>query len=316
MSRWTAPDMLALHGRTAIITGTEGLGFECAQQLTKAGAYVILAGRHPNKGKAAVARIRDKVQGGKIWFEQVDLTDADSIADFSSRLNSQMMKLDILINGEEIGVPSERTETKAGIEVQFGSNYLGHFALTAGLLPLLKKSGDARVITLCSLAANNAVINFDEGNSARQYDPVIAYGQSKLACLMFALTLNQRSKFYGWNITSIAVHPGDIRPHHGADSAGRFSLTGFARAALPFIFPSAAQEALPALFAATSDKVRGGAYYGPESLDLAGDYISETPIPAAAQNKATRARLWNLAEDLTGKSYVNKDKVMAFGMFN
>lgn len=202
MTKWTQADIPGQHGRTAIVTGTGGLGFEDALALARAGAFVVIAGRSDAKGAEALQMIRKAVPAAQIRFERLDLASLASIAAFAARIAEQHEAIDILINNAGVMVPPHRKVTLEGFELQFGTNYLGHFALTAHLLPLLRK--DARIIALSSVAARAGVIDFDNLNSTRGYAAMRAYSQSKLACLMFALELQRRSDALGWGIRSIA----------------------------------------------------------------------------------------------------------------
>ncbi|WP_223302839.1 SDR family NAD(P)-dependent oxidoreductase [Halotalea alkalilenta] len=175
MSNWTASDIPSQRGRTAIVTGTGGLGFEDALVLARAGANVIIAGRNPSKGACAVDRIRQSVVNANVSFEAVDLASLDSIVTFGERLRSSIGGLDLLINNAAVMTPPARQVTSDGFELQLGTNYLGHFALTARLLPLLRKGDTPRVVSLSSIAARQGAIHFDDLQSQRSYRPMLAY---------------------------------------------------------------------------------------------------------------------------------------------
>ena len=244
MTKWTASDIPVRDGRSAVITGTGGLGFEDALALARAGSEVIIAGRNPAKGAEAVARIQGEIPAAMVRFEQVDLASLRSVADFCARLREQRNSLDLLINNAGLMVPPRRQESADGFELQFATNYLGHFALTAGLSPLLRAGRNARVVTLSSVAARSGVIDFDDLNATRHYQPMRIYSQSKLACLMFALELDRRSAAGGWGIASMAAHPGIARTDLLHNAPGRRSVTGLARSLLWFLFQPASQGAL------------------------------------------------------------------------
>ena len=299
MTRWTAADIPSQHGRTAIATGTGGLGYEDALALARAGSDVVLAGRNPRKGLKTVSQIRRQVPSAKSRFEQLDLADLDSVSVFAQRMRSQQDSLDLLINNAGVMVPPRREMTRDGFELQLGTNYLGHFALTAQLMPLLRKGVKPRVISLSSIAARTGVIDFDDLNAERSYQPMPVYSQSKLACLMFALELQRRSHAGGWGITSIAAHPGIARTDLLHNGPGRWSAHGLTRSMLAFLFQPAAQGALPALFAATSLEAQGGAYYGPDRLSEARGYPALAKVPPQALDEAAAARLWEMSEALT-----------------
>jgi len=300
MTNWTSADIPSQLGRTAVITGTGGLGFEDALALSRAGADVIIAGRNPTKGSEAVERIRQRVPGARVRFEAMDLADLGSVADFASRLSDQLSSLDILINNAGVMTPPKREITDDGFELQFGTNYLSHFALTGHLLPLLMKSDDARIITLSSVAARNGAINFDDLQAERDYQPMPVYAQSKLACLMFAHELQRRSDAADWGLSSFSAHPGISRTELLPNGTGPRSRSALARRYLWFVFQPAAQGALPTLFAATSPQATGGSYYGPNGFHETRGFPALATIPKQALDLQTAARLWAVSEALTG----------------
>jgi NAD(P)-dependent dehydrogenase (short-subunit alcohol dehydrogenase family) len=303
MASWTTADIPSQAGRSAVITGTGGLGYEDALALARAGGEVIVAGRNPDKGADAVARIRAEIPSAIVRFEQVDLARLASVAEFTARLRGQRDSLDLLINNAGVMVPPQRQETVDGFELQFATNHLGHFALTAGLMPLLRKGKSTRVISLSSVAARNGAIDFDDLNAKSSYNPMRAYSQSKLACLMFAFELRRRSEAGGWGTASIAAHPGISRTDLLHNAPGRWSLPGTARSLLWFLFQPAAQGALPTLFAATSPEAKAGGYYGPDRMNEARGFPSEAKVPAQALDAAAAARLWEISERLAGISF-------------
>lgn len=300
MAKWTVSDIPSQKGRSAIVTGTGGLGFEDTLALARAGGEVIIAGRNPEKGAAAVARIRNNTPGANVRFERLDLASLKSVADFGERLRNERDSLDLLINNAGVMVPPKRQETADGFELQLGTNYLGHFALTGQLLPLLRKGKDARVVTLSSIAARDGAIDFDDLNAEKNYRPMPVYSQSKLACLMFSFELQRRSEAGGWGVASIAAHPGVSRTDLLHNAPGRWSAAGMARTFLWFLFQPASQGALPTLFAATSPDVKGGAYYGPDGLSEGRGYPAEAKIPPQALDATAATRLWDVSQHLTG----------------
>lgn len=300
MATWTTSDIPPQQGRSAVITGTGGIGYEITLELARAGCEVIIAGRNPQKGAGAVTRIHLKVPSANVRFEQVDLASLRSIADFGARLRNQRDSLDILINNAAVMNPPTRQETSDGYELQFGTNYLGHFALTAELMPLLTRGKNTRVVTLSSLAARGGSINFEDLQAERSYQPMAVYSQSKLACLMFALELQRRSAADGSGVTSIAAHPGISRTDLLHNAPGRWSASGMARTFLWFLFQPASQGALPALFAATSPDAQGGGYYGPARLSETRGAPTKAAIPKQALDLETASRLWETSERLAG----------------
>lgn len=307
MTNWKASDIPSQHGRTAVVTGTGGLGFESALALARAGANVILAGRDPLKGAEAIVRIQQEVASANVWFEELDLANLKSITTFSELLNSTVPAVDLLINNAGVMAPPERKTTANGFELQFGTNYLGHFALTALLLPLLRKGNQPRVVTLSSVAARSGVLDFYDLQAEDGYKPMAAYSQSKLACLMFALELQRRSDIAGWGIQSIAAHPGVSRTDLLTNGAGAWSTVGIVRRYLWFLFQPAAQGALPTLFAATSPVAQGGCYYGPDRLSETRGYPSAAKIPSLALDLGTAKRLWEESERLACVTFYRKE---------
>lgn len=300
MANWTLSDLPSQRGRTAVITGTGGLGLEDALALAQAGAQVIIAGRNPAKGQDAVAQVRKQTPHADVRFEIVDLASLASVADFAARLNSQLPSLDLLINNAAVMTPPQRNTTPDGFELQLGTNYLGHFALTGHLLPLLRKGQSPRVVTLSSVAARDGAIHFDDLQAERDYKPMRVYAQSKLACLMFALELQRKSEAAGWGIASIPAHPGVSRTDLIVNGAGADSLAGWARKYLWFLFQPPAQGALPTLYAATDPAAKGGVYYGPNQMSEIRGFPAMAKIPPQALDTAAAARLWQVSEELTG----------------
>ena len=300
MGAWTKADVPSQAGKLAIVTGTGGLGYETALVLAQAGAEVILAGRNADKGRQSVDAILATRPTGKVRFAALDLASLASVRAFCDRMNSEGQALDLLINNAGLMSLPRRQTTSDGFELQLGTNYLGHFALTAGLLPLVRRSKSPRVVQLSSIVHRSGKIDFDDLQSARKYSPYAAYGQSKLAMLLFALELQRRSDAGNWGILSNAAHPGYARTELIANGPGADAWSSrIGRVLLqPWASQTAAAGALPTLFAATSPDARGGAYYGPDGFyELTG-----APAPAKmskrALDPATAARLWTLSETL------------------
>lgn len=300
MTRWTAADIPPQTGRTALVTGSAGLGFETARELARAGAQVIVASRNPETGAEAIARIKAEIPSAVLRFEAVDLGSLASVSALAARLRAQTDVLDLLVNNAGVMTPPRRMETTDGLELQFGTNHLAHFALTGLLLPLLVNAGEARVVTLSSIAARGGKIEFADLQQT-DYRPMSAYSQSKLACLMFGLELQRRSLAEGWGLTSIPVHPGISRTGllyntPGGASGARRAM----RAMLWFLFQPVPQGALPTLFAATAPQAEGGVYYGPDGRAELSGFPAEARIPAPALDEAACRRLWEASEALTG----------------
>lgn len=301
MTRWTTADIPPQRGKTAVVTGSAGLGFETARELARAGAQVVMASRNPETGAQAVARIQSEIPSASVRFEQVDLGSLASVSALAARLRGQTDVLDILVNNAGVMTPPRRMETADGFELQFGTNHLAHFALTGLLLPLLVNAGQARVVALSSIAARAGTIDFEDLQARRRYRPMPVYSQSKLACLMFGLELQRRSRAAGWDVTSIPVHPGISRTGllyntPGGPSRVRTAMRGM----LWFLFQPVPQGALPSLFAATSPDAQGGEYYGPDGMAELSGYPAEARIPSPALDAAACERLWAVSEELSG----------------
>lgn len=228
-------------------------------------------------------------------FEALDLGELASVHALGNRLAASLPRLDGLINNAGIMEPPQRDVTPDGFESQFAINYLGHFALTADLLPLLRKSDAPRVVTLSSIAARRGELHFDDLQFEREWDTAAAYRQSKLACLMFARELQRRSDAQGWGITSIASHPGLSRANLLPSQGRSTPLWRF--------FQTAEQGALPTLYAATAHDAQGGRYYGPTGLLEARGDVGHARVPDAAMDADLAKRLWDVSETLSGAPF-------------
>ncbi|MBY0389808.1 MAG: SDR family oxidoreductase [Mycobacterium pseudokansasii] len=306
----TVPD---LSGKLAVVTGANsGLGFGLARRLSASGADVVMAIRNRAKGEAAIDQIRTAVPDAKLTIKALDLSSLAAVAALGEQLNSEGRPIDILITNAGVMTPPERDTTADGFELQFGSNHLGHFALTAHLLPLLRAAPAARVVSLSSLAARRGRIHFDDLQFEKSYAPMAAYGQSKLAVLMFARELDRRSREAGWGIMSNAAHPGLTKtnlqisgPSHGREKPALMQRLYQASWRLtPFFWQEIDEGILPALYAATTPQAEGGVFYGPRGFyEAAGGGVTEAKVPARARNDADCRRLWEVSERLTGVSY-------------
>jgi NAD(P)-dependent dehydrogenase (short-subunit alcohol dehydrogenase family) len=302
MTGWTTADIPPLNGKTTVITG--GLGYETALALAGAGAAVVLTGRNADKGRHAIQKIRDRFPDAKIGYEHLDLASLASVADFATRFTASHAALDLLINNAGVMALPARQVTEDGFEMQFGTNYLGHYALTAHLLPLLRRGHQPRVVNLSSLAHRSGAINFDDLQSARSYSPGKAYCQSKLAMLIFALELQRRSNAAGWGLMSNAAHPGFARTDLITNGPGaRGLLWQISRVLQPIASHSAAAGALPTLFAATSPAAQAAGYYGPNGFYEMKGPPSPARIMPRAKDAAVAAGLWDVSAALTGVSF-------------
>jgi NAD(P)-dependent dehydrogenase (short-subunit alcohol dehydrogenase family) len=301
MAGWDVGQMPAQDGRIALITGaTGGIGYEAALALAGKGARVILAARNAEKGEAALAKIRRVHPKADVRFELLDLASLESVAACAERLLTAEPRLDLLINNAGVMTPPTRQETADGFELQFGTNHLAHFALTLRLLPLIRRGQSPRVVTVSSGAHHTGRIDFDDLNWVkRRYRPWLAYSQSKLANVLFAFELQRRSHLGGWGVMSNACHPGYARTDLIANGPGLENMR-FGLLLQPFMSQSAADGALPTLYAATSPDATGGGYYGPSRLfELVGP-PKPARVASQAKRPATAKRLWTVSEELTG----------------
>ncbi len=306
MTDWNIQDIPTQDGKRVVITGaTGGLGYETALALAGKGADVILTGRNASKGQAALAAIRAIYPNAQIRYEHLDLASLASVTDFVQRLTADHDSLDLLINNAGVMTPPTRQETADSFELQLGTNYLGHFALTAQLLPQLRKATAPRVVNLSSNAHKlMADIHFDDLQWQKRYKPWPAYAQSKLAMLMFALELQRQSNAKGWGLMSNAAHPGYARTDLIANGPGLDNLTTkFSLLIQPMMSHSAADGALPTLYAATAPDAEHAAYYGPRDLFELKGPVSVAAISRRAQNEMVATRLWQVSEALTGVTW-------------
>ncbi len=302
---WTTVNIPSQNGRLAVVTGaTGGLGYEKALALAAAGAELVLAGRNERKGTHALARLRATHPGATVRFERLDLASLASVAAFAQQMLDAGRGIDLLVNNAGVMAPPERQLTIDGFELQFATNYLGHFALTARLLPLLRLVPGARVVNVSSLAANLDSIDFNDLQSELTYVPFQTYGMTKLALLMFAVELQRRSEAAGWGIDGITAHPGYARTDIISNGpASRGLLRALWRITKPLLLPlspAAERAALPILFAATSPDAHGGGFYGPTGWRELKGPPGTAKMPAQALDGSVAALLWETSERLAG----------------
>jgi NAD(P)-dependent dehydrogenase (short-subunit alcohol dehydrogenase family) len=308
---WTAADIPDLSGRDAVVTGANsGLGFQIARELALHGARVVLACRDLTKGEDAAQRIRDgdhgsAARGGDAAIEvaRLDLADLASVREFAESRNGA--PLDLLVNNAGVMALPRRT-TKDGFEMQLGTNHLGHFALTGLLLPALLKRSGARVVTMSSGAHAFGRIKFDNLQGERHYQRWLAYGQSKLANLLFAFELSRRAALNDRDLTSVAAHPGYAATNLQTQAARMENSRVKAIVANlgnRLFAQSDAQGALPALYAATMPDVTGGEYFGPDGRTGSRGYPTRAQTSKAARDPELAQRLWTVSEELTGVTY-------------
>jgi NAD(P)-dependent dehydrogenase (short-subunit alcohol dehydrogenase family) len=295
-ARWTTEDVPGQQGRLAVVTGANtGLGFETAQALAARGASVVLAVRNVEKGKQAAARIAAAAPGATVTVQELDLSSLDSVRAAAAELRAGHPRIDLLICNAGVMYPPKQT-TGDGFELQFGTNHLGHFALTGLLLDQMLPVPGSRVVTVSSVGHRmQARINFDDLQWERSYSRVRAYGQSKLANLMFTYELQRRLSAAGTTI-AVAAHPG-----FAATELMRH--TPAAAVVTPLFSQDAAMGALPVLRAATDPSVLGGQYYGPGGfLGLRG-YPKLVASSRRSHDEAVQRRLWAVSEELTGVTF-------------
>ncbi|HEY3750778.1 MAG TPA: SDR family oxidoreductase [Pseudonocardiaceae bacterium] len=294
-------------GRLAVVTGANsGTGKETAKRLAGAGARVVLAVRTPAKGEQARAEILEQYPDADLEVRRIDLADLASVHEFADGLIADGTPLDLLVNNAGVMTPPSRMTTSDGFELQFGSNFLGPFALTVRLLPLLLAADDPRVATMSSGTANFGRIRFDDLQWERRYSTNLAYAQSKLADLMLTRQLAALATERGWHLTSTAAHPGYTRTNlqrAGASlGTGKPARPHPVMSVLNSLLPSQGVEqgAEPLLYAATSPDAVAGGYYGPGGrFGLVGPTTTSKP-PRRALDAEANARLWTEAERLTG----------------
>ncbi|WP_257170534.1 oxidoreductase [Bradyrhizobium sp. SRS-191] len=299
MTAWTFNDIPDQTGRTAIVTGANtGLGFETARMLARRGADVVLACRNPDKGRDALARIHEEKPKGKIALDMLDLADLDSIAAFAGRFAASHDRLDLLINNAGLMLPP-LSRTKQGFELQFGTNHLGHAALTARLAPLVLRTPGARFVIVSSMAHHGGVIDFDDLNwNSRPYHPLKAYQQSKLANLLFGLELQRRLTVSGSDARVTAAHPGwtksdlqrHLRPHERL----------MASVLNPILQLTTTQGALNTMRAATDPNAEPGSYWGPGRFFEHKGPPVRARINERALDEDVAKRLWVKTENLIG----------------
>lgn len=290
-------------GRRVVITGANsGTGKEAARRLGAAGAHVIMAVRTPAKGEDAKAEILAAHPHASLEIRRVDLADLASVRAFADGLAADGVPVDLLLNNAGVMMPPTRMTTADGFELQFGSNFLGPFALTMRLLPLMLRASGPRVVTMASGMAHLGRIRFDDPQWTAGYGPTRAYAQSKLADLLFARHLATVATRRGWHLTSVAAHPGYTRtnlqtvgPNLGRDKPRRPFFTVLP---LPSQAPERGTE--PMLYAAAGPDAVNGGYYGPTGfMELVGP-TGTARLSRRMRDDATAAKLWALAEELTG----------------
>lgn len=297
-----------LSGRLAIVTGANsGLGLGFTKRLAAAGAEVVLAVRDWGKGEEAMARIRAEIPTARVRMLPLDLSSLSNVAIFAAMFTAEGRPLDLLVNNAGVMMPPKRGTTEDGFELQFGSNYLGHFALTAHLLPVLRAADAPRVVSLSSILARAGRFDWDDLQAKKRYSPQGSYGLSKLSMLVFARELQRRSDAAGWGIRSLAAHPGSTLtnlqvtgPQSGGSTGGPMAAYMKLTSGIPWLWQQVPHGVLPALYAATSMDVTEGGYYGPGGFAELTGPPKLASVPKRALSAADAARLWTVSEQLTG----------------
>ncbi|MGP8025643.1 MAG: oxidoreductase [Acidocella sp.] len=301
MSLWPGAKLPDLTDKTVIVTGANsGIGYYTALELARAGAETVLACRSAERGESAAAQINAEAPG-RAKFLRLDLADFVSVQEFAGAFKETHGKLDILINNAGVMAPHRRQVTAQGFELQFGVNFLGHFLLNRLLLPVLMDAPTPRVVQISSIAHRQGQMAFEDLQSERRYKPWPAYQQSKLAMLIFAQELQRRSDAGGWGLLSLAAHPGIAATELVANGPGNKSLMAvLMNLGKAFVVQPGDAGAWPLILAATDPAAKPGAYYGPVGIgEFRGRPGLAKTMPQALDAQ-TGARLWQVAEALTG----------------
>jgi len=302
-----------LTGKRVLITGANsGIGYHTALKLARKGAHVMLACRDRQRGEDALDRLQADSPGTGAELVILDLASLASVRNFAANEVAQKRPLHLLINNAGVMAPPQRLETADGFELQFGTNVLGHFALTAMLMPALElaaiESPDRpRIVTVASIAHKRGRINFDDLQSTKNYSPRDAYQQSKLANLLFTFELDRRLRAANSQIMSVAAHPGVANTN--IFQAGNFppmerAIRNVIGHAIGILLNTDSEGALPTLYAATSKEAEDGGYYGPQGLaETRGHVVAPAKVASQARDTASAARLWQVSEQLTGVQF-------------
>ena len=304
MPHWTAAQMPSQTNRVAIVTGANsGIGFETTKALAAKGAGVVMACRNLQKADFAADSIRAQFPGAQLTVMKLDLADLESVRAFAEAFSRDFDKLNLLINNAGVMVPPF-SKTKDGFELQFGANHLGHFALTGLLMPHIRATPWARVVNVSSGAHRMGKLEFDNLQAEKGYKPWAAYGQSKLANLVFMRQLNVYFAREQLDALAAAAHPG----YTGTNLQ---STSGVFKYLNPVLGQKPEMGALPTLYAATAPDVRPNDYYGPDGFQEMRGYPEKVSMTPDAQNSALAERLWRVSEKLTGVYYPTENTVTA-----
>ncbi len=305
-NKWTADKIPDQTGKTVVVTGANiGLGYQITRELARRGATVVMACRDPKKAEEAANALRRELPKASLDLQPLDLADLASVQRFADTISQRYSALHILSNNAGVMALPYR-QTADGFEMQFGTNHLGHFALTGLLLPLILATPQARVVTTSSFLHRSGEINFADLEGKVSYDPNKAYSQSKLANLLFAYELQRKFATGGTTALSLAAHPGYAATNLqfvGPNMQGSAFRAALMSLSNRFIAQSAARGALPTLFAATSPDVQGGDYIGPDGFNELRGYPKKVRSAPQSYDLALAAKLWSVSEELTGVHY-------------
>ena len=309
-TRWTADQIPSQSGRVAVVTGANsGIGHEAALQLARVGANVVLACRNAEKGAAAKRKIEEAAPSSVVSVEALDLGSLASVRAFAERFVATHDRLDLLLNNAGVMAPP-RQMTSDGFELQFGTNHLGHFALTGLLIDKMEGREGARVVIVSSGAHRTGRIAFDDLHGERSYGRWRAYGQSKLANLLFMYELDRRLRAKSSSIRTVAAHPGYAATNLQSAAAPRLDVMVMSVGNAIFA-QSAAMGALPTLYAATTPDLAGGTYVGPSGMFEMRGHPQAVSASAAARDEAVAQRLWSVSAELTGVDPLRGDAAAA-----
>lgn len=296
-NRWTNDKMPDQTGKVIIVTGSNsGTGYATAKALAEKGAEVIMACRSEERASKAVEEIKKDVKDANVTFMKLDLADLSSVKEFAEEFKGKYDKLDVLVNNAGVMMIPERRETADGFEMQFGTNHLGHFALTGLLLDLLKKTPESRVVSMSSMAHRNGTMKFDNLNSEKSYSKIAVYGMTKLSNLLFTYELDRKLKENNIDSIAVAAHPGWT----ATNLQRYFSIARFMNR---FVAMEPWQGALPQNKAATDPEVKGGEYYGPGGIMEMRGYPKKVGSTKESKDEKIAKKLWEVSEELTGVKY-------------